>query len=279
MNRGGCPNPSLRPPPLPTLSVSADYEAMSRSGADFIMGAIRRVPDALVCLPTGSSPARAYELLAAHGRSAPELFGRVRWLKLDEWGGLPIDHPATCERYLLDRLMIPLEVPAARFFGWQSQPEDADAECERMADWLAAHGPIALSVLGLGLNGHLGFNEPAPALQPGPHVAALSPTSLTHSMLGGERAGVRYGLTLGMADILHSRRLLLLVNGAHKAEAMRRLSDRRITPEFPASFLWLHPALTIIADQAALAETDVRRFHTPSMGKGGQISQAGCHTV
>ena len=216
-------------------------------------------------------------LLAVQGRSKPELFGCVRWLKLDEWGGLPIDHPATCERYLLDRLMIPLEVPATRFFGWQSQPKDPDAECQRMADWLAAHGPIDLCVLGLGLNGHLGFNEPGPALQADPHVAALSPTSLTHSMLRGERAGIRYGLTLGMADILHSRRLLLLVSGAHKAQAMSRLAERRITPEFPASFLWLHPALTIIADQAALASADVRRFYTPSVHKGGQISEEGCH--
>lgn len=242
------------------LVVAADHEEMSRSSANLITAEIRRVPDALVCLATGSSPTRAYELLAAQGRAEPATFDRVRWLKLDEWGGLPMDHPVTCERYLREKLMVPLRVPAARFFGWQSQPADVNAESRRIADWLDEQGPIDLCVLGLGKNGHLGFNEPAAALQVGPHAAALSETSLTHSMLGGERARIQFGLTLGMTNLLHSRRILLLVSGAHKAEAMRRLAVRRITPDFPASFLWLHPALTIIADRAALAQTDLDVF-------------------
>jgi len=248
----------------PTTLISvADYEAMSQAGAEFVAAEIGGVPDALVCLATGNSPARAYELLAAWGRGRAAACGGVRWLKLDEWGGLPPDHPASCERYLREKLLDPLQVPPARFHGWQSQPPDPERECRRIAGLLADQGPIDVCVLGLGLNGHLGFNEPGTALHAGPHLAVLSETSLSHPMLGGDRCGIRFGLTLGLADILHSRKVLLLVSGALKSEAMRRLSTREVTPEFPASLLWLHPALTIIADHAALSGCDgdgLRRF-------------------
>jgi galactosamine-6-phosphate isomerase len=122
-----------------------------------------------------------------------------------------------------------------------------------MAAWLAAHGPIDLNILGLGRNGHLGFNEPAAALQAGPHIARLSRASLRHSMIGNTHGRVRYGLTLGMGDLLRSREIVLLVNGPHKAAQLHRLLTGHVTPRFPASFLRLHPALTIFCDRAAAA--------------------------
>ena len=233
--------------------VAADYETMSRAAADCIAAAVRKKPDALLCLATGASPARAYELLEDKRRHEPHLFDRVRLMKLDEWGGLGRADPGSCEAYLREKLVRPLRVGADRFFGWQCQPTDPRAECRRIAGWLAANGPIDVSILGLGLNGHLGFNEPADTLPAGPHVAALSETSMTHSMLGKARGKVRRGFTLGLADILHSRKVLLLVSGAAKAAPMRRLFTRQITTQFPASLLWLHPAFVIFADRAALS--------------------------
>jgi galactosamine-6-phosphate isomerase len=233
------------------VHVATDAEGMSRAAAAHLTAVLRREPDALLCLATGASPARTYELLARRGRADRSLFAQARLLKLDEWGSLPAGDPATCESYLRQRLLVPLRIPADRFFGWRNQPNDPEAECRRVAVWLAANGPIAVSVLGLGTNGHLGFNEPAAQLQPGPHVARLSLASLSHTMLGGSRRGLSSGLTLGMADLLRSREVVLLVNGRHKADQLRRLFRRRITPRFPASFLWLHPHVHLFCDRAA----------------------------
>src|SRR6185436_10169248 len=121
--------------------------------------------------------------------------------------------------------------------GFQSDPADPAAECQQIAIWLAENGPIDLCVLGLGLNGHLAMNEPADALQPFVHMAELSPMTLQHPMLANSRRRPRFGLTLGMADLFQSKKVLLLVSGSAKRKQMTQLLAQRITTQFPASFL------------------------------------------
>jgi galactosamine-6-phosphate isomerase len=234
-----------------TLQVAPDYEAMSEAASGFIAAEIKRQPDSLLGVASGASPARAYELLAERGRTEPQLISRIRFITLDEWCGLALNDPASCQTYVREKLVKPLRIGPDRFFAWNSQPADPQAECRQVADWLAANGPISLCILGLGANGHLGFNEPADKLQAGPHRAELSETSLTHSMLGQAGRNARFGLTLGMADILQSRKVILLVSGPHKAEQMRYFFMQQISTHFPASLLWLHPRLTIFSDRAA----------------------------
>lgn len=234
--------------------VYPDHEAVSRHAAHWLMERVRRAPSALLCLASGSTPTRTYQLVAERGATSPELFDRVRLLKLDEWGGLAINDPATCERHLRDALIEPLGL-ADKYVGFESQPRNAEAECARIARWLADNGPIDTCVLGLGTNGHLGFNEPGNSLQAHAHVARLSEVSLTHSMLSGSSSRPTYGLTLGMADILQSRCVLLLVTGATKREPLKRLLSGRVTTEFPASFLQLHPEVHLVCDAAACPES------------------------
>ena len=105
-----------------------------------------------------------------------------RWLKLDEWGGLAMDDPATCEHQLQSTLIAPLAA-TDRYVAFNSRPQDRASECARIAAWLAANGPIDVCVLGLGRNGHLGFNEPDDALTPHAHIAELAESSMTHAML------------------------------------------------------------------------------------------------
>ena len=182
-----------------------------------------------------------------------------------------MDDPATCEHYLRRLLLNPLAVPPERYCGWESQPADAEAECRRMAAWLAVHGPVDIQVLGLGENGHLGFNEPAAQLCATPHVARLSAVSLGHSMLGPSRGRVAFGLTLGIGDILAARSILLLVSGERKARQLQRLVTGEISPEFPASLLRRHRAVTVFCDAAAasllaidsLQGAAARSAHTP----------------
>jgi len=224
---------------------------MSRRAAEWLAERVRQKPDALLCLATGATPTRTYQLLAQQGAMEPALFARARVLKLDEWGGLAVDDPASCEHHLRSLLIGPLGMES-RYQGFQCQPADPQAECNRIARWLEQDGPIDVCVLGLGVNGHVGFNEPAPMLQPHAHVAQLADSSLQHAMLALSRGRPGFGLTLGMAELLHAREVLLLVSGPAKREPMRRLLDARIASEFPASLLSLHPALTLLCDQAAL---------------------------
>ncbi|MCI0334840.1 MAG: 6-phosphogluconolactonase [Planctomycetes bacterium] len=231
-------------------SVLPDYESVSRYAADWLIDRIRRHPSALTCLASGSTPTRTYELFTERAAMELEALRKVQLLKLDEWGGLAMDNPATCEQHLLRAIVKPLQM-AGRYVGFNSKPHDPRAECARVAAWLAENGPIDTCVLGLGVNGHIGFNEPAEHLQPHAHVAKLSEESMTHAMLGKSSDRPAYGLTLGMADILQSRQILLLVAGSAKRPALERLLSGRITTQFPASLLHLHDNVQLICDAAA----------------------------
>ncbi len=228
-----------------------DHESLSRQAAAWLVERLRERPTALICLSAGSTPNRTYELLAEHGAAEPALVSRCRLIKLDEWSDLAMADPATCEHQLQNLLVAPLGA-ADRYVAFESRPKDPGAECARVADWLHKHGPIDLCVLGLGVNGHLGFNEPADFLKPHAHVARLSESSLTHTMLQRSQGPTTFGMTLGMADLLQSREVLLLVSGSTKRDPLERLTSGRITTEFPASLLHLHPRVTMLTDAAAM---------------------------
>lgn len=231
--------------------VQHDYEEMSRRAAKYLHGKVHEKPDLVLCAATGQTPTRAYEVFAQSWDAHRAAVGRLRVIKLDEWGGLPPDDAGTCEAYIRRYLLDPLSIRADRYTGFRPDAADPQAECERVAAILDEQGPVDVCVLGLGVNGHLGFNEPGTSLQPHPHVASLSQASLNHPMVRHAKDAVRYGMTLGMGDILHARSVLLLVNGAHKREPLRRLMTGPVTTEFPASFLWLHPDVTCICDADA----------------------------
>jgi galactosamine-6-phosphate isomerase len=232
--------------------VADDYEDMSRRAAELIVDELRRAPSTLLCAAAGSSPTRAYELLAERQRVEPGLFDALTVVKLDEWVGLGPDVPGTCEEYLRRHLLEPLGVTEDRYIAFRGDAPDPEAECERVGRLLEERGPIGVSVLGLGVNGHLGFNEPADEIDPLPHVAELSEASRAHPMVRHVVGGLRFGLTLGLADVLRSRRALLLVSGRHKREGMAKLLARRVSTHFPASFLWLHRDAVCLCDAEAI---------------------------
>src|SRR6266568_5138869 len=236
-----------------------DHEAMSRHAAALVTEEIRRRPDLLLCAAAGSTPTRTYEMLAGQQRTEPHLFDAIRVLNLDEWGGLETSHPATCESYLQKYLIRPLSLSSERYIAFRSNADDPQAECQRIQTVLEKHLPIDYCILGLGANGHLGLNEPAESLKPFAHVANLAESSLRHPMLELVNGRVVYGMTLGMAEIMQSRKVLLLVNGAHKRQQLRRLLEPEISSQFPASFLWLHPDVTLLYDRHSVVRLKSRK--------------------
>jgi galactosamine-6-phosphate isomerase len=230
--------------------ILPDYATLSQYAADWLVARLREQPSALVCLAAGSTPSRAYELLMERGAAEPTLFQRCRFIKLDEWGSLAMDDPATCEHQLRAALVTPLGM-SDRYTAFESQPANPVVECARIATWLQQFGPIDACMLGLGLNGHIGFNEPAEFLEPHAHVARLSESSLNHAMLKRSTRQPGYGMTLGMADLMQSRRVLLLASGNAKRRPLEQLLSGRITTAVPASLLQLHPDVTLLCDSEA----------------------------
>jgi galactosamine-6-phosphate isomerase len=234
------------------IDILNTYEELSQRAKGLILGEIRKKKNLLLCTATGGSPTDTYDLLGKEYQAKPELFAHLRIIKLDEWGGIPMDHPATCESYLQNHLLRPLQIPESRYIGFKSNPKDPLRECMNIQEKLDQEGPLDLCILGLGMNGHLAFNEPAPYLQPYCHLAELSVMSLQHPMASEMNLKPTYGLTLGMADILHSKMILILINGPQKKSIVSKFLSKKITSSVPASFLWLHPNVICLIEKDAV---------------------------
>ncbi len=229
------------------------YESLSSETASLIIKELRRKKNALLCAATGNSPEGTYTLLSERFKQEPDLFSFLRVIKLDEWGGVPMDDPGTCESFLQKHLIRPLEIDSKRYISFQSDPNDPDKECIRIEDELKKYGPIDICILGLGMNGHLALNEPGNFLESSIHIAKLSEITLKHSMVQQMGALPSYGLTLGMKDILQSSLILLLISGVKKKNITAAFMKKNITSELPASFLWLHPNVFCLVDREALS--------------------------
>lgn len=230
------------------IEICNSYEESSIKAKDIVVDRLLHNKSMLLCTASGGTPTRLYEMLAREIPAHPQLFEQLRVIKLDEWGGLPMDHPGTCEYYLQQQVVQPLHIATDRFISFRSDADEPAKECERVQSQLAQQGPIDICILGLGMNGHIAFNEPAPFLQSNCHIAALSDASLLHPMVSDESRKPTYGLTLGMADILQSKKIIIMVSGTKKKKIAQEFLSAKITTALPASFLWLHPDVTCLMD-------------------------------
>ena len=160
---------------------------------------------------------------------------------MDEWGGIRRDHPETCETYLKKYILQPWDIKDENYISFDSNAIDPQAEVSRIQRYLNQNGPLDFCVLGLGLNGHIAFNEPSAFLQAECHIATLSEASKNHPMFVNMDDKPTYGLTLGMANILQSKKILLVILGKNKQAVIEKFFTKEITTSLPASFLWLHP--------------------------------------
>lgn len=234
------------------IHIFPDYHALSSQASSLIISELKLKPNLLLCTATGNSPTLAYQHLAEAYQQQQEIFSELRIIKLDEWGGVSMDNPQSCEAYLRKYILTPLHISPNRYLGFDSKAESPEKECDRINQLLVQQGSIDVCVLGLGINGHIAFNEPATNLEPYAHVAKLSSESMQHSMSIAMNEQISYGLTLGMANILQSKLILILVSGEVKREIAQKFLSGKITSDLPASLLWLHHNTICLIDEAAL---------------------------
>lgn len=216
------------------------YDAMSKVSAEMVMNSLKEKPDLMLCAATGNSPTGLYKELANAYQTDSSAFDQLRIFKLDEWGDMQADVPASCQYYLKEHVLAPLQIPANRHIAFQNNPADPKAECERIQGVLEEQGPIDICVLGLGANGHMGLNEPNDKLNDHCHMAPLAELTLSHGMIADIKPKPTYGMTIGIEDILASKHILMLIVGASKKEATEMLLKGEVTNQFPATHLWRH---------------------------------------
>ena len=208
----------------------------ARYAADAAARILSEKPAALFCLAAGHSSLPFFDALVEKNLD----FSQARFVELDEWMDLPLDAPGSCAGFLRNNFFSRINAREENIFFFDPLTKDGEAECRRVVNQIAAWGGIDYLLLGMGLNGHLGLNEPGCDLNGGAHVAPLSNITLevAPKYFGGSMPAIDKGITLGLADIKAARLIQLLVLGSHKQEIYARLrSCEKPDPQLPASAL------------------------------------------
>jgi glucosamine-6-phosphate deaminase len=235
------------------LIVVDDYVALSRAAADLVADFVRAKPDAVLVFPTGNTPLGLYKELAARRQAGTFDGAQLRVFLLDEYWGIAADDPRSLYAWLVQACLEPLGIPTANVVRLPTQAADVAAACRAYDQRLAAAGGLDLAILGLGPNGHIGYNDPPAAGDAPTRLLTLTESSLAGavSYFGGRDRVPPQAITCGMKQLLAARQTLLIVNGAHKQEILRQSLRGSITPEVPASYLQQAANVTVIVDQAA----------------------------
>ncbi|MEU1338271.1 glucosamine-6-phosphate deaminase [Streptomyces sp. NPDC005827] len=217
---------------------------------------LRRKPDALLGVATGSTPLPVYQALTAKVRAGAVDTSRARVAQLDEYVGLPAEHPESYRSVLRREVLEPLGIGADAFLGPDGTAADVRAACEAYDAALAAAGGVDLQLLGIGTDGHIGFNEPCSSLRSRTRIKTLTEQTRADNarFFDGDVDQVPYHvITQGIGTILEARHLVLLATGEGKAEAVAATVEGPLAAVCPASALQLHPHATVVVDEGAAA--------------------------
>ncbi len=228
-------------------------DALAAALGRIILDTIRRLPAVVLGLPTGRTPLGLYAELARLTALEQPDWSEVRTFNLDEFVGLAPSDSGSYRAFMQERLFHHVNIRPEHIGFLDGVAEDADAECARYERAIAAVGGIDLMVLGIGANGHIGFNEPGETLAARTHLVTLdAPTRAANALwFDGDVTRVpRQALTMGMATILAARAIVLIATGETKAEAVRAMLYGGVTTAVPASFLQLHPQVNVMLDQS-----------------------------
>lgn len=234
------------------IIIADDYNEMSRIAADMIAGIVAAKPDATLGLATGTTPIGCYKLLADFCAEKRLSFAKVKAVNLDEYVGLSSAHNQSYAYFMHSKLFDHIDIDIDNTAIPNGCAEDIEAECAHYGSLLRSR-PRDVQVLGLGSNGHIGFNEPNTPFDSVTHAAELSESTIAdNSRLFDDCEQVpRRAITMGISEIMQSRKIILLASGASKAKAVYDLVKGKVSNKCPASILQLHSDCVVIADKEA----------------------------
>jgi glucosamine-6-phosphate deaminase len=246
-------------PGQPRVVIFPNEPAVARALARHVAEALTRTPRLVLGLPTGRTPVRFYHELAQLAADGAADFSQARTFNLDEFLGIPPSHPGSYRQFMETHLFGRVNLPPDHVNFLNGTAPDPNRECARYEEAIADAGGIDIQIVGIGTNGHIGFNEPAPELQSRTHRVRLTAETRRSNaaLFGGDPAAVpAEALSMGMATILQARSIVLLAIGRTKAACIERVVNGPITTALPASFLQLHHDVEIRLDKAAAEQLE-----------------------
>jgi glucosamine-6-phosphate deaminase len=224
-----------------------DYESLSARGASIFLAAIRDNPRVVLGLPTGRTPIGMYDRVVQECSRDYHCFREVTTFNLDEYAGITRDDPGSYFAFMKQHLFDHVDIDPGAAHLPNGMAPDLDVECGRYEAELETAGGLDLTFLGLGRNGHIGFNEPGTPFDSRTRVVELTESTRSANASLFEHGIVpTHAITMGIGTILESRKIVLLATGSGKREALERLRSGEKNEDFPASALWLHRDVTVL---------------------------------
>lgn len=247
-----------------TMEKAKDYKELSVMAAERIAMKLSEKPNAVLGLATGSTPEGMYDALIEMYHQKRISFAEAETFNLDEYVGLQSDDENSYAYYMNQHLFQHIDLSPEKAHLPDGRANDMDKACQAYEQLIEEAGGIDLQVIGIGLNGHIGFNEPHTPFEQRTHVVELDKTtrSANARFFPSLEAVPTHAITMGIQNIMESKELLLLVAGEQKASVLERLVYGDKTEAFPASIIKEHPNVTIIADQGALSGLKAADYHT-----------------
>ena len=233
-----------------------DYNDMSRKAANIISAQVIMKPDCVLGLATGGTPVGTYKQLVEWYNKGDLDFSEVTTVNLDEYRGLPREHSESYWSFMHRNLFDLVNVNPASINLPDGTNMDAEAECARYDAVIERVGGVDLQLLGIGHDGHIGFNEPSDAFDLGTHCVDLKPETIEANKRffeSNEDLVPKQAYTMGIRTIMQARKVLMVASGKDKAEILKKAFFGPVTPEVPASILQMHPDFILVADEDALS--------------------------
>jgi len=247
--------------------VKENYEEMSKFAAQLIAEVVRKKPRAVLGLATGSTPIGTYkELIRMHKEEGLD-FSQIVTFNLDEYVGLPPDHPQSYRYFMNEHLFNHINIRMENTHIPNGMAKDLKAECEKYEQMIKEAGGIDIQLLGIGANGHIAFNEPGSSLSSRTRIKTLTEKTRQDNarFFDNEINKVpKYAITMGIGTILEARKLILLASGENKADAIARAVEGPITAQCPASVIQFHRNVVVIMDKAAASKLKGNYPDTPA---------------
>ena len=233
--------------------IGKNYDEMSRIAANVLSAQVTMKPDCVLGLATGSTPIGTYKVLIERCAAGDLDFSQVKSINLDEYVGLSGEHDQSYRYFMNHNLFDHINIDKANTNVPNGLAEDVDAECQRYNDVINTLGPIDIQVLGMGHNGHIGFNEPDDHFPLETHKVDLAQSTIDANarFFASADEVPRQALTMGIKTIMQAKKVLVVVSGKDKAEIVKKAFTGPVTPQVPASILQMHPDVILVADEAA----------------------------
>jgi glucosamine-6-phosphate isomerase len=234
------------------ISTHKNYDEMSRAAADLIIEQIHTKPASLLCFPSGESPAGVFKCLIADAEAGKVDFSQCNFVGLDEWVGMDKDDDGSCTNFLMENFFVPAKIHPDKMKVFDAKADDLDASCRAMDAFIKEKGPLDVMMVGIGMNGHIGLNEPGTNFNLYAHHAPLAETTITVGQKYFKQQTVlTEGITLGLEHLQESKIPLLVAAGAKKADIIAEALQGEITEQLPATIFQTLPSAVVFLDEGA----------------------------